>query len=189
MRQATPREAPAHRGTPRLSTFRPPSARGRPSGPEPRTIFRPAGWTPAAPSKQPDRNAIESCTIPAWQASGTWSCPKGEQLTENRVLADRAESPGPPSAGTGAPGQALPIRRVSRFGKPECKSSENSRTGKQQPSKPSPGYPPGEAQRCALEKKALQRTGPLCQGLSRCRRSNACTNPIRRAGGGSRARW
>ena len=163
MRQATPREAPAHRGTPRLSTFRPPSARGRPSGPEPRTIFRPAGWTPAAPSKQPDRNAIKSC-----------KSLRGRPLepgAARRVAADRKQGPcrqsgiARPSlrrnrrSGTGAP-----VRRVSRFGKPECKSSENSRTGSSNRQNRN-GVPARRGAALCARKEGAARTGPLCQGL------------------------
>lgn len=127
-RQATQREAPAHRGTPRLSTFRPPSARGRPSGPEPRTIFRPAGWTPAAPSKQPDRNAIKSCKSLRGRTL--------EPGAARRVAADR--KPGPfRRSGTARhsprrrrrSGADTSVRKNPRTGKPECKSSANSRTG------------------------------------------------------------
>lgn len=163
MRQATPREAPAHRGTPRFSTFRPPSARGRPSGPEPRTIFRPAGWTPAAPSKQPDRNAIKSC-----------KSLRGRPLepgAARRVAANRKQGPcrqsgiARPSlrrnrrSGTGAP-----VRRVSRFGKPECKSSENSRTGSSNRQNRN-GVPARRGAALCARKEGAARTGPLCQGL------------------------
>lgn len=140
-----------------------PSARGRPSGPEPRTIFRPAGWTPAAPSKQPDRNAIKSC-----------KSLRGRPLepgAARRVAANRKQGPcrqsgiARPSlrrnrrSGTGAP-----VRRVSRFGKPECKSSENSRTGSSNRQNRN-GVPARRGAALCARKEGAARTGPLCQGL------------------------
>ena len=183
MRQATPREAPAHRGTPRFSTFRPLRHGDAPSGPEPRTIFRPAGWTPAAPSKQPDRNAI-NCKSLRGRPLEPRSCPKGWQLTGSRVLADESGIARPSLRRNRRSGTGAPVRRVSRFGKPECKSSENSGTGSSNPVKTETGYPPGAAQRCALEKKALQGLARCVWGYAMQEDQTHAANPTRRAGGG-----
>ena len=62
-------------------------------------------------------NLVNPCVAGLWNLE----LPEGWQLTENRVLADRAESPGPPSAGTGAPGQALPCEGFPGSGNPNAK--------------------------------------------------------------------
>ena len=101
-------------------------------------------------------NLVNPCVAGLWNLE----LPEGWQLTENRVLADRAESPGPPSAGTGAPGQALPCEGFPGSGNPNAKVPKTA-VPEAATVKTETGYPPGEAQRCALEKKALQ-------GLARC---------------------
>ena len=101
-------------------------------------------------------NLVNPCVAGLWNLE----LPEGWQLTENRVLADRAESPGPPSAGTGAPGQALPCEGFPGSGNPNAKVPKTA-VPETATVKTETGYPPGEAQRCALEKKALQ-------GLARC---------------------
>ena len=101
-------------------------------------------------------NLVNPCVADLWNLE----LPEGWQLTENRVLADRAESPGPPSAGTGAPGQALPCEGFPGSGNPNAKVPKTA-VPEAATVKTETGYPPGEAQRCALEKKALQ-------GLARC---------------------
>lgn len=101
-------------------------------------------------------NLVNPCVADLWNLE----LPEGWQLTENRVLADRAESPGPPSAGTGAPGQALPCEGFPGSGNPNAKVPKTA-VPEAATVKTETGYPPGEVQRCALEKKALQ-------GLARC---------------------
>ena len=100
-------------------------------------------------------NLVNPCVAGLWNLE----LPEGWQLTENRVLADRADSPGPPSAGTGAPGQALPCE-----GFPECKSSENSRTGSSNRQNRN-GVPARRGAALCARKEGAARTGPLCQGL------------------------
>ena len=56
------------------------------------------------------------------------------------------------------------MRRVSRFGKPECKSSENSRTGSSNRQNRN-GVPARRGAALCARKEGAARTGPLCQGL------------------------
>lgn len=101
-------------------------------------------------------NLVNPCVAGPWNLE----LPEGWQLTENRALSGEAEPPGTPPAEGGAPGQTLPCERIPEPGNPNAKVPQTA-VPEAAAVKTETESPTGEAQRNALEKKALQ-------GLARC---------------------